>query len=90
MNKDEEDMWNRLKEPAPIIDKHGTQRWYNKAGQFHRENDLPAVIWKDGTQVWYKNGKRHRDNDLPAIIGGQGYLAWYKNGEISRSEWVDE
>jgi len=57
MNEDQEAMWNRLKEPAPIINKYGTQRWYNKAGKLHRENDMPAVIWKAGYKAWYINGK---------------------------------
>jgi len=84
MNKSEEDMWNRLKEPAPIIYKYGTQCWYNKAGELHRENDLPAIIHSCGTKSWYKNGKRHRDNDLPAVIREDGYNAWYKNGKRHR------
>ena len=39
----------------PIIDQFGTQRWYSNGIQ-HRDNDLPAVIYKDGTQIWYING----------------------------------
>jgi len=61
MNEDEEDMWNRLKEPAPIIDKYGNQRWFNKAGELHRENDMPAGIYTDGTKSWWINGKFIRD-----------------------------
>jgi len=57
MNKDQEEMWNKLKEPAPIIDEFGNQRWVNKDGQFHRENDLPALIYKDGSKSWFKNGE---------------------------------
>jgi len=56
MNKDEEAMWNRLKEPAPIMDGWGTKSWYNKDGKLHRDNDLPAVIYKDGIKYWFKNG----------------------------------
>jgi hypothetical protein len=51
-------------------------------GVLHSFNDIPALIWNNGTQVWYKNGKRHRDNDLPAVMGN-GY-EWYKNGERHR------
>jgi hypothetical protein len=29
---------------------------------------MPAEIYSDGTQYWYKNGEIHRDNDMPAII----------------------
>jgi len=48
MNKDQEAMLNKLKEPAPIIGAFGTQRWFNKVGEFHRDNDLPAVIYPSG------------------------------------------
>jgi len=57
MNKSERDMWNRLKEPAPIITEFGTKRWFNKADELHRDNDLPAVIWKDGYKEWWINGE---------------------------------
>jgi len=50
----------------------------------HRENDLPAVIWKDGANVWYKNGKLHRENELPACIYNDGTKFWYKNGKLHR------
>jgi len=79
-------MWNRLKEPAPIIDKYGNQRWVNKDGQLHRENDLPAVIFEDGSKSWFKNGKLHRDNDLPVIIYLNGYKEWWVNGKQIRNE----
>jgi len=79
-------MWNRLKEPAPIIDEEGNQQWFNKAGELHRENDLPAVIWKSGFKEWYINGKRHRENDMPAVIFKSGYKVWWVNGNHIRSE----
>jgi len=86
MNEEQEEMWNRLKEPAPIIDKDGTQRWFNKAGQLHRENDLPAYIDISGYKEWWINGKRHRENDLPARTWGNGLKEWWKNGKYIRSE----
>ena len=49
--------------------------------RLHRDNDLPPVIWYDGNQFWYKDGKCHRDNDLPAIIRTDGIQQWYRNGE---------
>jgi len=84
MNKDQEDMWNRLKEQAPITTEFGTKLWYNKSGELHRENDMPAVISSTGDKHWWKNGKRHRDNDLPAVIYLDGYNEWYKNGKVHR------
>src|SRR5580704_8843778 len=41
---------------------------YKLFGKLHRINDKPAVIYYNGTKVWYINGKRHRDNDQPAAI----------------------
>lgn len=50
----------------------------------HRDNDLPAIIYDDGTKVWCQNGRRHRDNDLPAVIYDNGDQAWYQNGKVHR------
>jgi len=30
--------------------------WYRK-GELHRNNDLPAVMKRDGTKIWWKYGK---------------------------------
>ena len=67
----------------PIIDKLGTQFWYNN-DLLHRDDDLPAIIRADGTQYWFINGKSHRDNDLPAIINANGTQCWYINGKCHR------
>ena len=60
------------------------QFWYNRNRQLHRDDDLPAVIGEDGTQMWYQNGERHRNNDLPAIIRPNGSQEWYRNGKLHR------
>jgi hypothetical protein len=36
---------------------------YRVNGKLHRERDLPAIEWKNGTKFWYKNGEYHRDGD---------------------------
>ena len=64
------------------------QAWYQK-GQKHRDNDLPAVIYTDGSQEWWQNGKRHRDStgagvDLPAVICNNRSKQWYQNGLLHR------
>jgi len=87
MNKDEQAMWNRLKEPAPIISLTGTHRWYNKDGKLHRDNDLPAVIWEDGSKFWWVSGEKHRENDMPAVIYSDGYKTWWVNGLFIRKNW---
>ena len=38
----------------------GNKFWRNKHGNFHRENDLPAVIYYWGDKYWYKNGFAYR------------------------------
>ncbi len=47
-------------------------------------NDLPAVIYSDGTQAWYCHGKRHREKYLPAVVDSNGYQAWYYHGSLHR------
>lgn len=56
-----------------------------KNGKRHSENDLPAVVYHEGSKAWYKDGKLHRENDLPALeYAVEGYKAWYKNGKQHR------
>lgn len=50
----------------PAVKNERIKEWYNM-GVLHRDNDLPAVIYKNGPQKWILDGKLHRDNDLPAI-----------------------
>jgi len=33
----------------------------------HSINDKPALIWSDGDEAYYKNGKLHRENG-PAVV----------------------
>jgi len=55
------------------IDEYGNKFYYLN-GQLHRNNDLPAIEWADGTKSWWVNGKLHRENDLPAIEWAVEYL----------------
>ena len=57
--------------------------WRNAAGQLHRDNNLPAVIWDCGTCLWYQKDKLHRD-DGPAVIRADGTQIWYKDGKKHR------
>jgi hypothetical protein len=67
----------------PIINCHAHQEWY-KEGKYHRDGDLPAVIYAGRSQEWWKKGKLHRDGDLPARIYAGGAKHWYKEGRIHR------
>ena len=66
------------------VDEFRTVRYYNSKDQLHRNNDLPAIEYSNGTKFYYKNGRRHRDNDLPAIEYASGHKEYYKNGKLHR------
>ena len=55
---------------------------WTKNGEKHRENDLPALEWKDNRE-WYYNGVLHRDNGLPAAIYPV-CKKWYRFGRLHR------
>lgn len=59
------------------------QCWF-KDGKYHRDDDLPAVEWADGTRQWYFDGKLHRDCDLPAVECADGTRKWYIDGKLHR------
>jgi hypothetical protein len=37
---------------------------FKKNGFCHRENDLPAIIYADGSKSWYQNGNFVRCKDV--------------------------
>ena len=56
---------------------------YRLNGKLHNDNDLPAIVYNDGTLMWFKNGLMHRVNG-PAFISLTGTEYWYQNGEYHR------
>ena len=72
----EADVYDQLKHHVEV-DQHGTRKYYNSAGQLHRE-DGPAVIYACGTMWWMKNGRLHRD-DGPAVVLSSGRTLWYSH-----------
>lgn len=54
--------------------------WLTETGQLHRDNDLPAYIGRDGTQMWFHLDRCHRENDLPSVVKLCGTKEWYRNG----------
>ena len=62
--------------------KDSAKIWRNEQSLLHRE-DGPAVIWPDGYEEWYINGKRHR-LDGPAIVGSNTTSYWI-DGKIVAS-----
>ena len=72
--------------PTKILE-NGSKLWLNSEGRQHREGDLPAAIWADGTYEWIKNGAPHRDNDLPAIISPNRHCIWLSGGKIIKAKY---
>ena len=60
------------------VNAYGTCKYYNKAGQLHREG-AAAVEQANGGKRWYQNGKRHRI-DGPAVECFGGHREWWING----------
>ena len=60
------------------VDVYDTRRYYNSAGQLHRE-DGPAIEWPNGSKEWCQNGLRHR-TDGPAIEWADGDCWWFLFG----------
>jgi len=60
------------------------KRWTNQQNLLHRDDDLPAVEYSDGSKQWYKNGLIHRDGGLPALVWEDGYKEWWVGGQRHR------
>ena len=72
-------------QPPTKIDKDGTLHWFDTEGRLHRDFDLPAVIYKNGSMLWYQHGQIHREHDHPAIIWDvYGGREWFYHGHRTR------
>jgi len=58
-------------------------------GKLHREGDLPAKEYTDGTQKWFVNGECHRENG-PAMEWPDGKKGWYLKGVNYTEEEYNE
>lgn len=52
---------------------------YKLAGELHRLNG-PAIIWVDGTELWYCSGQLHRDGG-PAVVRTNGNNEYWEHGQ---------
>ena len=60
--------------------------WMDTNHMIHRDYDLPAVIFPDGSKEWYQHGLRHRNHDRPAIMRSNGDCTWYLFDQIHRNQ----
>ena len=67
-----------------FITKVGDRVWTDAQGRKHREG-LPALVFKDGSQFWFRHGQRHRD-DGPAFVGVDGTLGWWRDDQRHRED----
>lgn len=58
------------------------ESWF-RHGEYHRDDDLPAVIFYNGAKFWYKHGKMHRSGG-PAVELRSGTKLWYCRGSLHR------
>lgn len=72
-----------------VNDEQGPTVFYYIHNKIHRNNDLPAIEYSNGTKVHYFNGIIHRDYDQPAITCANGTLIYYNYGNIHRDAITD-
>jgi hypothetical protein len=74
---DSDDTWK-------TIDGFGTKYWHTNGIDKPHRIDGPAIIKKDGSKYWYRDGNLHRE-DGPAIIT-PCFMEWWINGKYISSE----
>lgn len=71
----------KLFTPIEVKDKHGTLKRY--MGILHNDKK-PAVVKKNGDEIWYMNGKIHREG-YPAMHQHEKKSTyWYRDGLFHR------
>jgi hypothetical protein len=53
---------------------------------YHRDYDLPAVVWEDGAMEWRLNGQLNRLYGRPTAIGPGGEMWWHRDGLLHRDD----
>lgn len=65
---------NNIKECWYYLDKNGKEI-------YHRGDDRPAIIYRDGSIKYMYHGKTHRENGA-SFIKTDGFKSWSYNGEF--------
>lgn len=69
------------------VDTNGCIKYF-KGMVFHRENG-PAVIYPNGSQLWYVNGLMHREEGPALVDKMTGYNEYYIDGaKYSEQEFL--
>ena len=63
--------------------------FYFVDNNLHRENDLPAIEWQDGSRIWAVNHQIHRNTQNPAIIWAFGKVEYYWKNIPTTKEKID-
>lgn len=90
MQTSDEELAERLTSRV-CVDPNGAIKWYDSRDMIHRVHG-PAIIYPDGTQMWYRDGLPHRDGGPAVIMEHAQY--WAQMGELHRvdgpaSIWSD-
>lgn len=61
---------------------NGTQMWFNEAGDLHRDDAGPAIVYGDGRREWWRDGVKYREDPIEDVLSS--HLDSTKiNGEAS-------
>ena len=74
-------------DPPTRIAGTGAKSWLDEHGELHRDFDLPAAIWEDGSRFWFHHGKQHREFNRPAEVRPNGSRMWYHYGEVTMASY---
>jgi hypothetical protein len=70
---------------VPDVANLGTACIYLKNNQIHR-TEGPAVVFDDGSYIWYLQGKRSRTNGPSTLIKNPLFREWRIGGKLHRKD----
>ena len=69
--------------------KSNYESWYyldkNDNKVYHRDDDLPAIIYPNRLKVWYQHGKFHREIGAAREYSNEELEYWYHGKFLGRS-----
>ena len=73
-----------LQNQPPTEDNEQGRQWRDSTGLLDRAFDLPAVIRKDGSMYWYRNGLIHRIGNPAVMAPTCGVNLWIQKGILKQ------